>query len=348
MNGKSFLKKRVIQETISGLFRKHFSQDNHENEILIAAKYLKFMEDNKEVNSNKIKSILVLGKKGFIGKSVVEGLLNDTSLVVDGVSSVEIDLTDDRQVANALPKRLNSAAIVMAAAVTRDKDASLKSMLDNILMCTNVVSVINNQNTSHMIYVSTVDVYGRENLKLPLHESSELKPTNHYAVSKLTGEFIFRNVCREKNVPLTILRLPPVYGPGDTHHSPIANFMKCAIKKKNIELKSSESKVMNFLYIKDIYRTVDFVINCKIFGIYNLVAPASYSIGQIIRMIEDVANVPVKTVSYKGQMHESDMVFEKSALLEAGMGFDLTDLPTGIKETYKHYYKKINQDLATL
>ncbi len=306
------------------------------------------MADNKGSDLGKTKNLLVLGKKGFVGKSIIEGLSEENSYVVDGVSSAEIDLTDNRQVANGLPKRLNPSTIVMAAAVTRDKGASLKSLLNNVLMCTNVISVINNQNTIHMIYVSTVDVYGRENLKLPLHESSELKPTNNYAVSKLTGEFIFRNICREKNVPLTILRLPAVYGPGDTHHSPIANFMKCAIKKKNIELKSSESKVMNFLYIKDIYRTVDFVINCKIFGIYNLVAPASYSIGQIIRMIEDVANVPVKTVSYKGQMHESDMVFEKSALLEAGMGFDLTDLPTGIKETYKHYYKKINQDLATL
>lgn len=60
----------------------------------------------------------------------------------------------------------------------------------------------------HVIYASSTDVYGRVSGKVD--ESAELSPTTPHGILSLTEEAILL----DGGLPVTVLRLPEVYGPG--------------------------------------------------------------------------------------------------------------------------------------
>lgn len=297
---------------------------------------------NIEVDNDFKKNVLVLGSRGFISKSVIERLLKDNVFSVKGISSSEMDLTKENQVISLIPDWLRSSTVIMTAAITRDKDDSLKAMLKNIKMCSNIAYVMNSHNVDHLIYISTIDVYGRENLVLPLSESSKLQPSNYYAISKLAGEFILNTICLNKQIPFTVLRLPTVYGPGDTHNSPIKAFLTSAVKREKIKIRGNGSKLMEFLYIKDVCEIVRLVILKKIIGVYNIVTGKSVSIDEILDLIENISKIRLNRIYKRENKNGSNLVFRKSALLHKVQKFNFTELTYGLGETYKYYYNKKN------
>ncbi len=69
--------------------------------------------------------------------------------------------------------------------------------------------------TAHFVFASTVKVNGEETLLArPLRESDPPDPRDDYAVSKWEAECALADVARETGMPVTVLRLPLLYGPG--------------------------------------------------------------------------------------------------------------------------------------
>ena len=50
--------------------------------------------------------------------------------------------------------------LIMAAAITRDKDRSIRAMMNNIKMDSNIANLLAEYPPSHLIYISSIDVYG--------------------------------------------------------------------------------------------------------------------------------------------------------------------------------------------
>ena len=102
---------------------------------------------------------------------------------------------------------------IIPAAVTRlvsnDKDSYDK----NINLIKNLLKVMP-INVKHVIFFSTVDVYG-VNPELPISELSPVNPNDFYAKAKLDSENILKKESELKGFNLTILRLCGVYGKGD-------------------------------------------------------------------------------------------------------------------------------------
>ena len=69
--------------------------------------------------------------------------------------------------------------------------------------------------TAHFVFASTVKVNGEETLPArPFRESDPPDPRDDYAVSKREAECALADVARETGMPVTVLRLPLLYGPG--------------------------------------------------------------------------------------------------------------------------------------
>lgn len=282
------------------------------------------------------RDVLLLGSKGFIGKGIVENLSKDHSFAIKGLSSTELNLSDFQQVKSIMPDMMRDSTVIMAAAITPDKDNSLTAMLSNIQMVSNVAQIVSSPKVRHFVYISTVDVYGRKNLILPLSEESRIQPSDYYAISKLTGEFIVKRACGEAQIPSTILRLPGVYGPGDTHNSPIKSFVTSAIRKKKIRVTGDGSQLRDFLFIGDLCGIIKSVISRKVTGVYNIVTGKSSKIIQILGFLEKISNFPLDVVYVSGS-NNTDLVFEKPRILEILSEFDFTDIETGLKNTYAYY-----------
>lgn len=290
---------------------------------------------------NALTNIVVLGSKGFIGGSLVRHLSGNCGFDVRGVDVPELDLTDDRQVRSTLPELVKDSIVIVAAAITRDRDNSTAAMIDNIRMVANLSHVLDDYPAGQVIYLSTVDVYGRRNLTLPLNELSKIQPSNYYGISKVTCEYILRLACADTGSPLAILRLPGVYGPNDTHKSPINVFVTRAIEGRPIEVRGSGAELRDFLYIEDVCRVVEQVILRGIRGTFNIVTGQSHSISHILKVIETLCGRPVE-VSFNGRQEDSDLVFEPSAILREIPEFQFTDVEVGLEGTIKYYQEQLS------
>lgn len=296
---------------------------------------------------DKAKNIIVLGASGFVGSSIVEAISQDASCAVKGLSSRDLDLTNNTLVHSTLPALIKDSILVMTAAVTRDKDSSINAMVRNIKMDSNVAEVLKKYLPQHVVYISSVDVYGRENLTLPLSENSKFQPSNYYAISRMCGEFIFKTACAENNIPLTVLRLTALYGPGDTHNSPIKTFISNALQGKPVKVRGNGSERRDFLYIKDVGIVTKLVIQNGISGIYNVVTNNSHQINDVLAIIQELYGQPFN-ILYEGDNKNSDLVFSKSALLEAFPTLKFTEFESGLRETYERFILYSTSDSADL
>lgn len=289
------------------------------------------------------KNILVLGSSGFIGKNIVEDLSKSHLFSVTGFSSVDINLTDYQQVMSLKSRCEEDSTVVMSAALSRDKGNTIKGMLDNIKMVSNFARIINECPISHLIYISTVDVYGRENLRLPLDESSKLQPSDYYAISKLTCEFVLKKACLDRQTHYTVLRLSGVYGTGDTHNSPIKVFINSVIKEEEITVNGDGSQRRDFLFVKDVGETIKQVcINGNV-GVFNIVTGKSFSINQILEIISEISRAKAKILYKKRHRDKLDLVFNESLMKKIIPSFNFTELKEGIEKTYRFYKEEYDR-----
>lgn len=286
------------------------------------------------------KKILIIGASGFIGNSIYKSLSKSQLFSVSSLSLEQIDLTNSKKTNSLNSVLQQSHIVIMAAAVTRDRGNTIENMLKNISMTSNLSNLVTERSISHLIYISTVDVYGRKALILPLNETSRIQPSDYYAISKLTSELILKQTCFDNQIQFSILRLPGIYGPGDSHNSPIRVFIDSIFRGKRINIAGDGTQLRDFVYINDVGEIVKNICINNIKGTYNIVSGKSYSINKIIDMISCILKkTPIKSYSTNNK-NKLDLVFNESLLKNLIPSFSFTDLETGIRRTCDYYCDK--------
>lgn len=82
----------------------------------------------------------------------------------------------------------------------------------NVIGAKNLAELASEKNLEHFVHWSTDGVYG-EPEKLPADETAPYNPPNLYSKSKMEQEKILWKFYEEKDLPLTVLRPAPIYGP---------------------------------------------------------------------------------------------------------------------------------------
>jgi nucleoside-diphosphate-sugar epimerase len=145
-------------------------------------------------------NVLVTGASGFIGRYLVEDLVNhghhvkaltrQSSLKIRGAKVLFGDITKPEKF---LSKLDNVEAVLHNAAYTLDygKKSMIKKI--NIEGTQNIANACRKMGIKRIIYTSTAGVYGFPNTNEEITEKSAYKPLNVYHKSKLEGEKILRN-----------------------------------------------------------------------------------------------------------------------------------------------------------
>jgi len=247
--------------------------------------------------------ILVTGGAGFIGRHLVEQLarVNTSHIVVfdnlhrsgvpgpfsAGVEFREADIRDRTAVENAMDGcdvvfHLAAQSNVMGAIA--DADYAFSS---NVAGTYYVLQAALKARVRRLVFTSSREVYG-DPKRVPVRETSALRPKNAYGTSKAAGE-AYCGLASQEGLDTVVLRLTNVYGPGDRDRV-IPLFADAASAGEPLTV-FGEGKILDFVWIGTV---VDALIKAglegSIRGPVNVGSGKGVTIAELARRVVELSN----------------------------------------------------------
>jgi len=172
--------------------------------------------------------VLITGGTGFIGRRLAQRCLQEgNSVLILGQENTPAE-SENKKTLEA-----KGAEIVLGSVTEREQILDLLSDVDlvyhlaaiqhemnvpdqafwdvNVLGTKNLLEASVRAGVQRFVHGSTIGVY--QSLNGKIDERSPCKPDNIYGVTKLEGEKVVLSF--QENLPVVVIRIPEVYGPGD-------------------------------------------------------------------------------------------------------------------------------------
>ena len=152
---------------------------------------------------------------------------------------------------------------------------------------------------ARLIFLSSY-LYGNSKV-LPISEQAEVLANNPYALSKKLAEDACHFYSDCYGVDVTVLRVFNLYGGGQDNKFLIPSIIEQVLNNSSIKVKDLEPK-RDYLYIDDLIEALMYAIeNPQRFEIFNIASGISYSVRDVIDIVQSVAGkvVPVYSENIK-------------------------------------------------
>ena len=174
--------------------------------------------------------VLITGASGIIGSALADRLKYENEVTgtyykskpLDrlGIAWERLDIGDQAEVA-ALCKKYSPDVVIHCAAVVHRKAGAVGAATYtrvNSAAAENLARAAALSNPSvHFVFMSSVSVYGDEDLPVPVSEEHPCNPRDDYAISKRRAEIRLERMFTKGDIgSVTILRLASVYDRGIT------------------------------------------------------------------------------------------------------------------------------------
>jgi len=250
-----------------------------------------------------MRSVLITGSSGFIGRHLKEALLKD------GVKVIEFSLENNQRVNNLedFSKLPQVDVVFHLAAVSGYKDSNTHTTQAYEINVVGTVNVLEycRRVGAKMLFPSTY-VYDKpyEEYKV---ETDKTSPTTHYAFTKLLGERLCRFYSRVFKVNTSIMRMSNVYGGGqnDKYIVPmIANGLK---KGTKIPLTKPDIERC-YIHVHDLVEAFIKLARAetKPGEVFNLAYPEPTTLKDLVEMMEKVTGSKGK-IKYSGKSRPNDI-----------------------------------------
>ena len=257
--------------------------------------------------------ILVTGSSSFIGKHLISRLRNCQHEIVEA-SSLEGDVATQVTWSNfdRAEVLVHLAAKTFVPDSWNDPNGFLETNFQGIVCALEYCR----RNNARLIYLSSY-LYGNP-IKLPIPESTPLIANNPYALSKKLAEEVCKFYSDFFGVKITILRPFNVYGPGQSEKFLIPSLINQVLTGNHIHVKDLEPR-RDYIYISDL---IDAIVNAidrpLVFDIFNIGMGVSYSVAELICMIQDISgtNLAVQSAGERRPQEVMDTQAEIQKAME--------------------------------
>jgi len=239
-----------------------------------------YQEDLKNILSTKGiesfcgKSFLITGATGLLGLHLIDALmqLKDVKIYAVGRSKKKAEprLGDyykkenffflEQDVKEEFPNDLCVDYIIPGASNTHPLAYSqfpIETMMTNIKGAENALNLAERCNAT-VLYLSSVEIYGNARGQEPFTEdyTGQLNLSSFrscYTESKRACEALCQSYLEEKKVKVKIVRLSRIFGPTmlESDSKASSQFIKKAIAKEDIVLKSKGNQLFSYTYVSD-------------------------------------------------------------------------------------------------
>lgn len=279
------------------------------------------------------KKILVTGISGFAGNYLARKLLDQghqriygtyfSEKSLDTLSDIssklelfQLDLMEDEKVLSVI-KTVNPDEVYHLAAISapiQSFDNPKLVMTNNVISQLNLLEAIKKTNIfPKIIIVSSAEVYGNVKPKdLPINEDTPLRPTNPYAVSKITQDFMGLQYFIAYN--MNIIRVRPFnhIGPGQTD-----KFSTSAFAKKIAEVEKGKREPVltvgnleakrDFTDVRDMVWAYILLMEKGVSGdVYNIGSGKGYQMKEVLGMMLSFSSATIKVESDPNLLRPSD------------------------------------------
>ena len=217
------------------------------------------------------KTILVTGGAGFVGSSLVEGLIKDVNnfvVVVDNLKTgdknklpnapkdnlkfIQCDVNNLDEIRSVFHTFSFDYVFHYAALVGVQRTLQNPiQVLKDINGIENILKLSKNTGVKKVIYSSSSEVYG-EPVEYPQNE--ETTPLNSrlpYAIVKNVGEAFLKSYKQEFGLDFVIYRFFNTYGPKQSKDFVISKFINAALNNNDITIYGDGSQTRTFCYVQN-------------------------------------------------------------------------------------------------
>lgn len=249
---------------------------------------------------------------------------------VRGISSADCDFRDASAVAGLFDSVAGVAPVVVfCAVVNKSVENSYSSFQDNVHLARNLQVGIGRTDARGLIFFSSVDVYG-STPQLPIVESSPLRPDSWYGLSKVASEWMLA-ASHEVACPVTVLRLPGVYGPGDKDRSAIGAMVSSARETGRICVRGTGEWLRDYVHVDDLWPLVERIAQRSRGGVLNVATGASHAVIDIAHMVRETVAPTAEVIRVDGDdSRQFHLSFDASRLASSVPDVRLTTLREGI------------------
>jgi UDP-glucose 4-epimerase len=275
--------------------------------------------------------VVILGASGFLGRALNAALSRDGVEVI-GYSSRTIDLTRPEALSVLDPVLTPGTALVLASALTPDRGQTPATFLANTTMATNLAAHIEGRRVGSLVYLGSDAVYGFGDEAVT--EETPVAPTGYYALGKYAAERVMDCAARAASVPLLILRVTGVYGPGDPHASYGPNaFARSLARDHSVRIFGAGEEERDHVFVDDVAAVTAGLLRAAAAGIYNIATGESRSFADLVKTIRDLVPYEVEVVSAPRKGPITHRRFDIARLAQALPGLRFTPLREGLATT---------------
>ena len=293
------------------------------NKVLLNDLHSIYEDKNIDWSKFENKRILITGATGLIGLNLVNAFLffnentSNPCTIIACVRSKEkaIHLFGENEHIEYIVQDITELLdidcdyIVHAASATSSMDFMYKpvEVIDTALKGTsNILNLAKKYNVEKVVYLSSMEIYGHpeKGHEVLEHEVAGFdvhNPRNCYPISKIMCESLLVSMASEYDVNACILRLTQTFGYGVTYNDGrvFAQFMRSAMEKKDIVLKTKGETERCYLYTADAVRAIlILLLKGKKGEAYTGANPETYcSIAEMAEVVcHDIAKDEIKVI----------------------------------------------------
>jgi dTDP-glucose 4,6-dehydratase len=212
---------------------------------------------------------------------------------------IKADITDMSQM-TSLFKMLKFDIVLHLAAQTHVDNSFGNSLCfthDNVYGTHVLLEHAKQYNVQLFIHMSTDEVYGNtsHSSSSASTEASYLSPTNPYAASKASAEFLVNSYNISFKLPTVILRANNIYGIGQFPEKLIPRTILRILRNKSVTIQGTGKQKRSWLHIDDLIRAYELIINFsereKILGeTFNIASNEEVNVETICYYLTEISN----------------------------------------------------------
>jgi UDP-glucose 4-epimerase len=274
--------------------------------------------------------LVLCGKNGNIG-NYLDCFLRRSGFDVVSWGSKECDWRI-RDQARLACKSLGEGpcTFLFLPAVNKQVKNDFESFSDNVQMIHQFIDAQNYCHNAHTVFFSSVDVYGRAP-RLPISEETPLHPDSWYGFSKAVSEWTLSQYLPPA-IPLTILRLPGVFGNGHHDRSVLGKWKSQIETTSRAKLCGTGKVLRDFLFVEDLGRLVKRLVENPLRETFNVASGKSLPLAEILNLVKKISKRDFKIEALPAETaREFDLVFNNKKIRSFFPDFVFTDFSQGLR-----------------